>query len=145
MTIREHWLNDGEATLRRKNAELQSRLDEAEAIIATIRSGSVDAITSETPAGVAVFTRQGSEHPYRVMVETMSEGAVTVAPMAWSFTATNASPRCWSATSRMLSASRSSHVSAHATRLQSPRHSIVQMRACASRLLSVRVRGGSGQ
>src|SRR6516164_10710456 len=80
MTIREHRLNDGEATLRRKNAELQSRLDEAEAIIATIRSGSIDAITSETPAGVAVFTRQGSEHPYRVMVETMSEGAVTVAP-----------------------------------------------------------------
>jgi PAS domain S-box-containing protein len=33
----------------------------------------------ETPAGVSVFTLRGSEHPYRVMVETMSEGAVTVA------------------------------------------------------------------
>jgi len=82
MTVRARVLGSSEALFRRENAELRSRLEEAEAIIAAIRSGSADAIAMETPAGVSVFTLQGSEHPYRIMVETMSEGAVTVAPDA---------------------------------------------------------------
>jgi len=80
MTARSCALVSNEAPLRREIDELRNRLDEAEAIIAAIRSGSADAIAMETPAGVSVFTLQGSEHPYRVMVETMNEGAVTVTP-----------------------------------------------------------------
>lgn len=79
MTARSRVLVSTEAALRRENAELRSHLDEAEAIIAAIRSGSADAIALETPTGVSVFTLQGSEHPYRIMVETMNEGAVIVA------------------------------------------------------------------
>jgi len=80
MTARARSLGNTEATLRREVASLRDRLEEAEAIIAAIGSGSADAIAMETSAGVSVFTLQGSEHPYRVMVETMSEGSVTVAP-----------------------------------------------------------------
>jgi hypothetical protein len=41
-----------------------ARLDEAEAIIAAIRSASADAIAVEIPSGVSVFTLKGSEHPH---------------------------------------------------------------------------------
>jgi|SRR5579872_61491 len=80
MTARSRALDSTEAPPRREIGELRNDLDEAEAIIAAIRSGSADAIAMETPTGVSVFTLQGSEHPYRIMVETMNEGAVTVAP-----------------------------------------------------------------
>ena len=49
-------------------------------MLAAIRSGAVDAITVETPEGLRVFTLKSADQPYRVMVETMSEGAVTVTP-----------------------------------------------------------------
>ena len=63
---------------RAEIAGLQSRLEEAEETLRAIRSGEVDAITVTTPAGQQVFSLRGVEQPYRVMVETMSEGAVTV-------------------------------------------------------------------
>ena len=66
--------------LRRDNADLRSRLEASEEMLAAIRSGAVDAITVETPAGLRVFTLKSADEPYRVMVETMSEGAVTVTP-----------------------------------------------------------------
>jgi PAS domain S-box-containing protein len=60
--------------------ELRTRLHEAEETLRALRSGQVDALTIETPAGTRVFSLQGVESHYRVMVEAMSEGAVTVAP-----------------------------------------------------------------
>jgi PAS domain S-box-containing protein len=63
-----------------ETASLRARLEEAEAVLSAIRSGAVDAITTETAEGVKVFTLEGSEHPYRVIVETMTDGAVTVTP-----------------------------------------------------------------
>jgi len=59
--------------------ELQSRLQEAEELVSAIRSGEVDALVVSGPHGDQVYTLIGAEHPYRVMVETMSEGAVIVA------------------------------------------------------------------
>ncbi len=63
---------------QRENVELRARLDEAEATLQAIRRGEVDAITLDTPAGEQVFTLKGAELAYRVMVETMGEGAVTL-------------------------------------------------------------------
>ncbi|MEO5656671.1 MAG: ATP-binding protein [Nitrospiria bacterium] len=40
----------------------------------------MDGIVVSGPAGEQVFTRQGADHPYRVFVETMHEGAVTISP-----------------------------------------------------------------
>ncbi len=58
--------------------DLRTRLEEAEATLAAIRSGEVDALVVHGPQGEQVFTLKGADQPYRVMVETMNEGAVTV-------------------------------------------------------------------
>ncbi len=60
-----------------KVAHLESRLKEAEDTLEAIRNGEVDAIVVATAQGERVFTLTGAEKPYRIMVETMSEGALT--------------------------------------------------------------------
>ncbi len=64
--------------LREELAELRMRLNESENMLQAIRSGAVDAIVVDTSAGERCFMLNGAETPYREMVETMSEGAVTV-------------------------------------------------------------------
>jgi PAS domain S-box-containing protein len=59
--------------------ELRRRLQEAEETLEAIRSGEVDALVVAGPEGERVFTLRGAEHPYRVMVESMHEGAVSLA------------------------------------------------------------------
>ncbi|MBE7446795.1 MAG: PAS domain S-box protein [Planctomycetia bacterium] len=58
--------------------ELTSRMMEAEETLRAIRSGEVDGLVVSTAEGDRVFTLADAEHPYRVMVETMNEGAVTL-------------------------------------------------------------------
>ncbi len=58
--------------------QLRLRLEEAEATLAAIREGQVDALVVAAPDGDRVFTLRTADHPYRVLVETMSEGAITV-------------------------------------------------------------------
>lgn len=60
--------------------ELSARLEEAEETLRAIRSGEVDALVVTVPGGEQVFTLQGAEHPYRLLVEAISEGAVTISP-----------------------------------------------------------------
>jgi formate hydrogenlyase transcriptional activator len=59
--------------------ELTSRIMEAEETLRAIRDGEVDGLVVSTAEGDRVFTLSGADHPYRVMVEAMSEGAVTLA------------------------------------------------------------------
>jgi PAS domain S-box-containing protein len=59
--------------------ELTSRMMEAEETLRAILSGEVDGLVVSTAEGDRVFTLSGAEHPYRIMVETMNEGAVTLA------------------------------------------------------------------
>ena len=58
---------------------LRSRMMEAEETLRAVRGGEADALVISTVEGDRVFTLTGAEHPYRVMVETMNEGAVTLA------------------------------------------------------------------
>ncbi len=58
--------------------ELRQRLQEAEETLDAIRSGEVDALVVSGPSGEKVFTLEGAEHPYRVLVESMNEGAVSL-------------------------------------------------------------------
>ena len=57
--------------------ELSPRMIEAEESLRAIRGGEVDGLVVETAEGDRVFTLSGADHPYRIMVETMNEGAVT--------------------------------------------------------------------
>lgn len=59
--------------------ELRFRLEEAEETLRAIGSGEVDAVVVSGSAGDQVFTLKGAEQPYRVLVESMNEGAATLA------------------------------------------------------------------
>jgi PAS domain S-box-containing protein len=54
------------------------RLDEAEETLRAIGSGEVDAFVVAQPHGDEVQTLTGAHRPYRVMVERMQQGAVTL-------------------------------------------------------------------
>ncbi|HLN90225.1 MAG TPA: histidine kinase, partial [Patescibacteria group bacterium] len=68
----------GAAALRRRVAELSARLEEAEETLSAIQRGEVDAVIVAEPAGNKVFTLQGADHAYRIFLEDMGEGAVTL-------------------------------------------------------------------
>lgn len=59
-------------------SELRLRLAEAEETLRAIRAGEVDAVVVEGKQGPQVFTLQGAEHAYRVLIESMNEGALTL-------------------------------------------------------------------
>lgn len=69
-----------EEKLQARIEQLESRLAEAEETLRAIREGDVDAFAIETATGTQIFTLKGAEMPYRVMVETMNEAAVTLTP-----------------------------------------------------------------
>lgn len=58
--------------------ELRERLQEVESTLNAIRSGEMDAIVVNGSRGTQVFTLETGDQPYRVMAESMSEGAATV-------------------------------------------------------------------
>lgn len=60
------------------NRELQSRLDEAEETLRALRDGEVDAIVAAGPEGDRIYTLKGADDAYRIMVEEMGEGALTL-------------------------------------------------------------------
>ena len=57
---------------------LRARLTEAEQTLAAIRAGDVDALVVGGPAGERVFTLEGAENGYRVLMDAMSEGVATL-------------------------------------------------------------------
>jgi PAS domain S-box-containing protein len=58
--------------------ELSRRLEETEQVLEAIKTGAIDAVVVSTAAGEKIYTLQGAEHSYRVLVETMNEGALAV-------------------------------------------------------------------
>jgi len=58
--------------------DLRVRLAEAEETLHAIRAGNVDAVVIAGEQGPRVFTLEGAEHAYRVLIESMNEGALTL-------------------------------------------------------------------
>lgn len=58
--------------------DLRLRLNEAEETLAAIRKGEVDALVISGPRGEQVYTLKGAEQPYRILVESMNEGALSL-------------------------------------------------------------------
>ena len=58
--------------------DLQERLDEAVKTLLALRSGELDAIVASGPDGDRVYTLTGADEAYRVMVQGMAEGALTL-------------------------------------------------------------------
>src|SRR4051794_40287227 len=57
---------------------LRRRLQEAEDTLQAIREGHIDALVLQTPEGEQVYTLRTADQPYRLMVEQMHEGALTL-------------------------------------------------------------------
>jgi PAS domain S-box-containing protein len=57
----------------------QARLQELEETLRAIHQGEVDAVVISAPEGNRIYTLQGADHPFRVMVEAINEGAATLA------------------------------------------------------------------
>jgi PAS domain S-box-containing protein len=65
-----HWTDDA--------AALRARLAEANETLHAIRHGEVDAVLVQGPKGDQLFTLKGADEPYRVLIEEMNQGAVTL-------------------------------------------------------------------
>ncbi len=63
---------------RLKSRKLQAQLTEAQDTLRAISNGEVDAFVVHGKNGEQVFTLKNAEHPYRMMVESMNEGAATL-------------------------------------------------------------------
>jgi PAS domain S-box-containing protein len=59
-------------------AKLRARLAEAEETIRAIRGGEVDVVVVTAKKSVQLFSLEGAEHAYRVLIESMNEGALTL-------------------------------------------------------------------
>src|SRR5580693_7485197 len=57
-------------------AGLRARLAVAEETLRAICSGEVDSVASSGKKGSPVFSQDGAEHAYRVLIESMNEGAL---------------------------------------------------------------------
>ncbi len=66
--------------LRARNQELEAQVRELRDTINAIRGGEVDAIVVSDGGGTLVYTLEGPDAPYRALVESISEGALTLSP-----------------------------------------------------------------
>src|SRR5688572_28314414 len=64
--------------LRAENAALRRRLDEAEEMIGAISGGEVDAFLVKDGGDEQVLVLDGADRPYRLIIEKMQQGAVTL-------------------------------------------------------------------
>jgi PAS domain S-box-containing protein len=58
--------------------ELRAKLREAEQALEVIRSGEVDAVVVGGPLGQHIYSITNADRPYRLLIEQMKEGAVTL-------------------------------------------------------------------
>ena len=66
-----------EASLNRIR-DLEARLEESEETLDAIRRGDVDAVVVGAATDHRVYTLENADHPYRVLIEQIQEGAVTL-------------------------------------------------------------------
>jgi two-component system, chemotaxis family, sensor kinase Cph1 len=71
--------NPSAKQLLEENQDLRARLEELEETLHAIQNGEVDALVVTGQQGEQVFTLKDAGQPYRVLMETMNEGAVTLA------------------------------------------------------------------
>jgi len=71
-------LNRDQTELTQEIEELRLQLQEANETIHAIRTGQIDALVVSTESGSQLYTLRSADHTYRVFIEKMKEGAVTL-------------------------------------------------------------------
>jgi PAS domain S-box-containing protein len=64
--------------IRQENLELRLRLEEAEETLRAIREGEIDGLIVNSSQGEQIFTLVGADHSYRILIEAINEGALTL-------------------------------------------------------------------
>jgi PAS domain S-box-containing protein len=65
-------------TLRERIAELERQLGESQQALEAIRRGEVESLVVEGPAGPRIYSLEWSIYSFRVLVEAISEGTLTM-------------------------------------------------------------------
>ncbi len=73
-------INEDREELIERIRELEGQLEEAEETLRALRSGEVDAIVTSGANGEHIYTLKGADEAYRLLVQEMAEGAVTITP-----------------------------------------------------------------
>lgn len=63
-----------------ENQELRARLEEAEETLRAITAGEVDALVVHSKDEERIYTLQGADYTYRIMIESINEGAANITP-----------------------------------------------------------------
>jgi len=71
-------LNGTQPQLIKELEELRLQLHEANETIHAIRTGQIDALVVTTATGPQLYTLKSADHTYRIFIEKMKEGAVTL-------------------------------------------------------------------
>ena len=66
--------------LRQHMQDLATRLEDAESTIRAIRQDEIDALVVSSRDGPRVYTLRSADHPYRMLVQEMQDGALTLTP-----------------------------------------------------------------
>ncbi len=74
-TLNHHKQNDAQTA---EIAELRARLLEAQETLEAIRNGEVDALVVNKGDNTTIYTLESADRPYRLLVEQMREGALTL-------------------------------------------------------------------
>src|SRR5436190_5254174 len=61
-----------------ENERLRLRLEESEAVVEAIRNGIVDAVVVDSTPGEGIYTLEGADRPYRLLVEAMQQGVAVL-------------------------------------------------------------------
>lgn len=91
-------MSDAQETVEqlvREREDLRRRLEEAEDTLRAIGGGEVDAFVVACGQTEEVLTLGAADRPYRLLVETMAQGAATLGAEAQSCTPTAVLPSCW--------------------------------------------------
>src|SRR6476661_1435431 len=67
-----------ESSAAEEIAQLRHELADLQQTMAAIRDGEVDAVVVGGPQGEQLYTHYSADRPYRVIVEEMGDGALTV-------------------------------------------------------------------
>lgn len=78
MTPTPHGTTPSYDDLLRENEALRWQVEEAEMMLEAIRTGGIDALVVQGESGHELYTLSTADAGYRVFIETMNEGAVTL-------------------------------------------------------------------
>jgi hypothetical protein len=71
-------LDESEEKLEQKVEDLRYQLETEQETLRAIENGEVDALVITGPEGEQVYTLQGADSSYRLLIEEMKEGAATI-------------------------------------------------------------------